>query len=463
MDDEDYHSLLRSQNRRTNVLGIGAYGVVRKAIFKGIHCAVKKFNFASTSSLWSSVPLREISSLMSIPPHENIISFYGCFTDDKNKINLIFPERKSNLFQYMNSLNNFIPEVLLIKWMRQLVSAVSHVHQNNFVHRDIKMENILVDDQNNVELADFGQTKFIPFQSFPFNLTGNVCSPCTRAPELIKVEKFKFYDEKVDAWSLGIVLLCLCTGKYVIHSENEESLNKSMEKYNTIEKIQVNCNRKVPTIVAETILDLLILDPDKRVRVIDVAKKLDVVPSIKKHIDLQIDESSECFSMNFILPEKNEQKVKLYHDRRIVGSFIVKSLLLLKCNLQTITQTLILWSNFSYRFINEDKDVNYKLIEQFHAAAACCNLICKIQEFNMIPSSTFCKLATMKSKSLYEWERIIMKKLKGKIIYNISFLETQKAALFCAFLVYSDLQINEFDETKLDHLKNLEIYTELTK
>jgi hypothetical protein len=109
------------------------------------------------------------------------------------------------------------------KIFTQLVGAVSYVHQKSCVHRDLKLENILLDRHENVKLVDFGFTReYEGKSSYLQTWCGTVCYS---APEMLKGEKYA--GEKVDVWSLGIILYALLCGELPF-DEDEEEVTKQM-------------------------------------------------------------------------------------------------------------------------------------------------------------------------------------------------------------------------------------------
>ena len=95
------------------------------------------------------------------------------------------------------------------KIFTQLVGAVSFVHSKSCVHRDLKLENILLDKNENVKLVDFGFTR--EYQGTTSYLQTWCGTVCYSAPEMLKGEKYA--GEKVDVWSLGIILYALLCGE----------------------------------------------------------------------------------------------------------------------------------------------------------------------------------------------------------------------------------------------------------
>ncbi|KAK6340800.1 hypothetical protein TWF696_009119 [Orbilia brochopaga] len=104
------------------------------------------------------------------------------------------------------------------KIFAQLVGAVAYVHQKHCVHRDLKLENIMLDRHENVKLCDFGFTreyeKLRPLQTF----CGTVCYS---APEMVKGEKY--LGQAVDVWSLGVILYALLCGELPFDEDDETS------------------------------------------------------------------------------------------------------------------------------------------------------------------------------------------------------------------------------------------------
>lgn len=104
------------------------------------------------------------------------------------------------------------------KTFSQLVGAVAYVHQQHCVHRDLKLENILLDKHENVKLLDFG---FAREYEGKINYLQTFCGTiCYSAPEMLKGEKYA--GEKVDVWSLGIILYALLCGELPFDDDEDD-------------------------------------------------------------------------------------------------------------------------------------------------------------------------------------------------------------------------------------------------
>nr|XP_028578737.1 hormonally up-regulated neu tumor-associated kinase homolog A-like isoform X3 [Podarcis muralis] len=96
------------------------------------------------------------------------------------------------------------------KYTRQIMSAVEHLHHHGIVHRDLKIENFLLDENNNIRIVDFGLSNIMKFEGLSQELLNTQCgSPAYAAPELLAHKK---YGPKVDVWSIGVSMFAMLTG-----------------------------------------------------------------------------------------------------------------------------------------------------------------------------------------------------------------------------------------------------------
>ncbi|KAI7779898.1 hypothetical protein LA080_000221 [Diaporthe eres] len=110
------------------------------------------------------------------------------------------------------------------KSFTQLVGAVAYVHQQNCVHRDLKLENILLDKAENVKLLDFGFAREYEGKT---NYLQTFCGTiCYSAPEMLKGEKYA--GEKVDVWSLGIILYALLCGELPFDDDDDDTTRRKI-------------------------------------------------------------------------------------------------------------------------------------------------------------------------------------------------------------------------------------------
>lgn len=114
-----------------------------------------------------------------------------------------------------------LPEDQCYKIFCQIVAGVEHMHNLNFAHRDLKMTNILIDQNNAVKIIDFG------FACNATRLHSMYCgTPSYMPPEI--VQKGSYFAKPVDIWTLGCVLYKLVTSEYPFGAENEPNLKKNI-------------------------------------------------------------------------------------------------------------------------------------------------------------------------------------------------------------------------------------------
>ncbi|KAF8863331.1 Pkinase-domain-containing protein [Acephala macrosclerotiorum] len=112
-----------------------------------------------------------------------------------------------------------LPVEKVQKVFTQLVGAVTYVHNSSCVHRDLKLENILLDKHENVKLCDFGFTReYEGKASYLQTFCGTICYS---APEMLKGEKYA--GEKVDVWSLGVILYALLCGELPFDEDDDNA------------------------------------------------------------------------------------------------------------------------------------------------------------------------------------------------------------------------------------------------
>ncbi|KFU97370.1 Hormonally up-regulated neu tumor-associated kinase, partial [Pterocles gutturalis] len=113
------------------------------------------------------------------------------------------------------------------RYTRQIPSAVEHLHCQGIVHRDLKIENFLLDENNNIKII-FGLSNTAKFEGLSQELLHTQCgSPAYAAPELLAHRK---YGPKVDVWSIGISMFAMLTGTspFVVEPVNIKQLHQKM-------------------------------------------------------------------------------------------------------------------------------------------------------------------------------------------------------------------------------------------
>ncbi|PRP76030.1 putative 5-amp-activated protein kinase [Planoprotostelium fungivorum] len=150
--------------------------------------------------------------------HPHIVKLIEVIEGNKICLVLEYVEGK-DLIDFLDERpDGKLPEVEAIKFFRQISAAVCHLHEKGVVHRDIKLENIMITKDGTCKLIDFG------FASH-WNPTQLLKTPCGSsvyvAPEIIACKPY--LGPKVDIWALGVLIYCMVEGKIPWEGENTSS------------------------------------------------------------------------------------------------------------------------------------------------------------------------------------------------------------------------------------------------
>ncbi|KAF1897535.1 hypothetical protein Lal_00036977 [Lupinus albus] len=196
------------------LLGIGASAKVYHAtnIDTGKSVAIKVVNkHKAMKSGFNTNIEREISIMHKLHHHPNIVKIFEVLAT-KTKIYIVMEfVSGGEIFQEV-STKGHLSEDLSRKYFRQLISAVKYCHSNGVFHRDLKLDNLLIDENKDLKVSDFGLSAVKDSTQLNNDaLLKTVCgTPAYVAPEILSK---KGYDgAKVDVWSCGVVLFALSVG-----------------------------------------------------------------------------------------------------------------------------------------------------------------------------------------------------------------------------------------------------------
>ena len=163
---------------------------------------------------------QEISILSKLVPHPNIVVFNGIQETKKGRGLLLEFLEGQDLFSLMEKEEN-LDEATARTILRQVLSALHSLHSQNIVHRDIKLENIIISPKSTVKIVDFALSALIPNDTSLSELSG---TPSYLAPEMIHKSlnpAVEGYGRKVDLWACGVILYVMLSGTFPFWHEKQ--------------------------------------------------------------------------------------------------------------------------------------------------------------------------------------------------------------------------------------------------
>ncbi|CAG2166392.1 unnamed protein product, partial [Oppiella nova] len=219
-------------------IGEGTYGQVYKAKdTDDTIVALKKVRLENEKEGFPITAVREIKILRQLN-HPNIVNLKEIVTDkedaldfrrDKGAFYLVFEYMDHDLMGLLESGLVEFNESNIGHTMRQLLDGLNYCHKNNFLHRDIKCSNILMNNKGQIKLADFGLARLFSAEDKMRPYTNKVITLWYRPPELLLGEER--YGPAIDVWSCGCILGELFKGKPIFQANSEPMQLEAIAKY----------------------------------------------------------------------------------------------------------------------------------------------------------------------------------------------------------------------------------------
>ncbi|RDB17700.1 Fatty acyl-CoA synthetase and RNA processing-associated kinase 1 [Hypsizygus marmoreus] len=245
-------------------LGEGEFGKVKLGLHSqwGEEVAVKLIRRGNVdNTIRMSKVEREIEVLRTLK-HPNIVRLYDVIETDKYIGIILEYASGGELFDHILA-HRYLRERDAAKLFSQLISGVWYIHQKKIVHRDLKLENLLLDRHRNVIITDFGFAN--RFEHRSDDLMQTSCgSPCYAAPELV-ISEGLYVGSAVDIWSCGVILYAMLAGYLPF---DDDPANPDGDNINLLYKYIVNTPLSFPEYISAEARDLLsvMLVPDPKQR-----------------------------------------------------------------------------------------------------------------------------------------------------------------------------------------------------
>ena len=310
------------------ILGKGAFGKVNLAlhIASGKLVAIKSFDKKKLSKENSIKKImNEIEVLKKLRNNIFCTKIYDTFQTDTH-ILIVMEFICADLLDFIRKREKLDEKKAKIIF-KQIALGLKNMHKNNIVHRDIKLDNLLLDLTNTIKICDFGVSKIIHSEN---EIMQDHCgTPAYIAPEVF--EDLGYYGYGCDIWSLGVTLYYMLEGEQPFKGRSIEELKKNIcsKNYQNIELISKE---------AEDLLDkMLTLNPEERITLDEILKHKWI-----KDVDIK---------------KRNKMKLFSKHEKYLLEKYNV-------CYFKNDTEDLI--ENFEQENLNtretEEKNGNTKSI-----------------------------------------------------------------------------------------------------
>ena len=223
---------------------------------------------------------REIKILKKMR-HRNIVHLYNDINTEKLIYLIMEYVKGKELLTYINEKNK-LNENESCYYFQQIISGIEYLEKLKIVHRDIKLENIIIEDNKNIKILDFGLSNFYQKNNILYSSCGSLCYA---SPEMVEGKKYS--GSCVDIWSSGIVLFAMLCGYLPFTDSNEQKLFKKI----------VEGKLYFPHFLSEQAKDLL-----NKVLTKDPLKRI-TINKIKKHPWFNLNNPKITMSPGFLINE----------------------------------------------------------------------------------------------------------------------------------------------------------------
>jgi MAP/microtubule affinity-regulating kinase len=211
-----------------DIVGRGSFAAVKIGTHKHSkqRVAIKTYDKLRLRDPQSKQGVKREMQILKRLEHPNIIRLHETL-EDKRQIHIV-TEYVSGLSLHsylMTQADHCVDESSGKRLFRQVVEAIEYCHRLNVAHRDIKLENILLDESENVKVIDFGFSAVLSAECRTRTFCG---TPNYMAPEIIMRKDYQV--QPVDIWALGVLLYAILIGSFPFKGNNNSELFKSICK-----------------------------------------------------------------------------------------------------------------------------------------------------------------------------------------------------------------------------------------
>ncbi|KAI5611226.1 MAP/microtubule affinity-regulating kinase 3 isoform X1 [Silurus asotus] len=299
--------------RLLKTIGKGNFAKVKLArhILTGREVAIKIIDKTQLNPTSLQKLFREVR-IMKILNHPNIVKLFEVIETEKTLYLVMEYASGGEVFDYLVAHGRMKEKEARAKF-RQIVSAVQYCHQKHIVHRDLKAENLLLDADMNIKIADFGFSNEFTMGNKLDTFCG---SPPYAAPELFQGKKYD--GPEVDVWSLGVILYTLVSGSLPFDGQNLKELRERVlrGKYRIPFYMSTDCENLLKR--------FLVLNPIKRGTLQQIMKdrwinagfeEEELKPFVEPELDISDHKRIDIMvGMGYSREEINESLTRMKYD-----------------------------------------------------------------------------------------------------------------------------------------------------
>ena len=206
---------------KTEELGVGSYGAVCKAMCDDLPCAAKilhrtLFQFTAPATTSVMRKFEQECRLLSAIKHPHIVQYLGTYHDPESRLPVLLMElMDESLTRFLERSNEPLPYHTEVNVCHDIVLALSYLHSNGIVHRDLSSNNVLLIAGNRAKVTDFGMVKLYDVNRSTAHFTPLTLCPGTTvymSPEALRDRPV--YTDKLDSFSLGVLCVQIMTRQF---------------------------------------------------------------------------------------------------------------------------------------------------------------------------------------------------------------------------------------------------------